>query len=192
MSVKSRHLLLLFYKISTLIYAFLPALQNIKDASVVEVCSSSLQPTPHSFLDCISLVVVTSQVFFQEPKPVVVCGGQIQTVGWVEEQFLAILCSSIPISKWGTQQEQTFRYPKISIISWTAWCPTAHYTAFLCYTFVLSDELVNYLLVAFSRSSSRLTTVQLISNVHVSILKMFYPPYDTAGTHAGIFIHTTT
>jgi len=43
-SVKSRHLLLFLYKISILIYAFLPALQNFKDASVVEVRPSSLQP----------------------------------------------------------------------------------------------------------------------------------------------------
>jgi hypothetical protein len=37
MSVKSRHHLLLFYKISIPIYAFLPVLQNLKDAFVVEV-----------------------------------------------------------------------------------------------------------------------------------------------------------
>jgi hypothetical protein len=73
MSVKSRHLLLLFYKISIPIYAFLPALQNRKDASAAEVRSSSSQPASHGFLDClVILVVVTSQVIFQGPEQVVV------------------------------------------------------------------------------------------------------------------------
>jgi hypothetical protein len=73
MSVKSRHHLLLLYKISIPIYAFLPALQNLKDASAVEVRSSSLQPASHGFLKClVSLIVVTSQVIFQGPKQVVV------------------------------------------------------------------------------------------------------------------------
>jgi hypothetical protein len=73
MSVKSRHLLLLFYKISIPIYAFLPALQNFLDASAVEVRSSFSQPASHGFLDClVSLVVVTSQMTFQGPEQVVV------------------------------------------------------------------------------------------------------------------------
>jgi hypothetical protein len=70
MSVKSSHLLLLTSKISILIYAFLPALRNLKNASAVEVRSSSSQPASHGFLDC--LVVVTSQVMFQGPEQVVV------------------------------------------------------------------------------------------------------------------------
>jgi hypothetical protein len=73
MSVKSKHLLLLSYKISILIHAFLPALQNLKNASAVEVRSSSSQPASHGFLDClVSLIVVTSQVIFQGPEQVVV------------------------------------------------------------------------------------------------------------------------
>jgi hypothetical protein len=68
--------------------------------------------------------VVTSQVIFQGPEQVVVWGGQIQTVGWMGEQFSAILCSSVPVSKRGNQQQQTFRYLRISIIFWTARCPT--------------------------------------------------------------------
>jgi hypothetical protein len=73
MAVKSRHLLLLLYKISIPIYAFLPALQNLKNASAVEVRSSSSQSASHDFLDClVSLVVVTSQVIFQGPEKVVV------------------------------------------------------------------------------------------------------------------------
>jgi hypothetical protein len=66
MSVKSRKLLLLSYKISIPIFTFLPALQNLKNASAVEVSSSSSQPTSHGFQDClVNLVVVTSQGFFQ-------------------------------------------------------------------------------------------------------------------------------
>jgi hypothetical protein len=65
MSVKSRYILLLFYKISFPVYTFLPALQNLKNASAEEVLSSSSQPASHGFLDCLlSLVVVTSQVIF--------------------------------------------------------------------------------------------------------------------------------
>jgi hypothetical protein len=45
--VKFRNLLLLFYKMSIPIYAFLPALQNLKDAPAVEVGSSSSQPASH-------------------------------------------------------------------------------------------------------------------------------------------------
>jgi len=72
-SVKSRHLLLLFYKIPIPIYAFLPVLQNLTDASAAEVRSRSLQPASHGFLDClVSLVVVTSQVIFQGPEQGVV------------------------------------------------------------------------------------------------------------------------
>jgi hypothetical protein len=73
MSVKSWYLLLLFYKISIPIYAFPSAMQNLKNATAVEVRSSSSQPASHGFLDClISLVVVTSQVIFQGPEQVVV------------------------------------------------------------------------------------------------------------------------
>jgi hypothetical protein len=73
MLVKSRHLLLLFYKISFPIYAFLPALQNLKDTSAAEIRSSSSQPASHGFLDClVSLVAVTSQVIFNGPKKMVI------------------------------------------------------------------------------------------------------------------------
>jgi hypothetical protein len=66
MSIKSRHLLLLFFKISILIYAYPPALQIVKDNSAVEVRSNSSQPASHGFLNClVSLIEVTSQVIFQ-------------------------------------------------------------------------------------------------------------------------------
>jgi hypothetical protein len=91
----------------------------------LKVRSSSSQPTSHGFLDgLVSLEVVISQVIFQGPEQVVIWGGQILSVGWMGEQFPAVLCSSVPLIKGGTQREQTFRYPKISIISWTARCPT--------------------------------------------------------------------
>jgi hypothetical protein len=65
MSIKSGHLLLLSHKISIPIYIFLPALHNLKNASAVEVRSSSSQPASRGFLDrLVSLVVVTSQVIF--------------------------------------------------------------------------------------------------------------------------------
>jgi hypothetical protein len=72
-SVKSRHLLLLFNKLPIPIYASLPVLQNLTDASAAEVRSRSLQPASHGFLDClVSLVVVTSHVSFQGPEQGVV------------------------------------------------------------------------------------------------------------------------
>jgi hypothetical protein len=73
MSVKYRHLLLLLYKISIPIYAFPPASQNLKDASAIEVRSSSSQSASHGFLGgLVSLVVVTSQMIFQGPEQVVI------------------------------------------------------------------------------------------------------------------------
>jgi len=55
---------------------------------------------------------------------------------------------------------------------------------------VLSDELVDFLLVALSCSSSWAIAVQLISDIYVSVLKMFKPLSHTAGTHAGVSIHS--
>jgi hypothetical protein len=73
MSIKSGHPLLLFYKISIPIYAFLPALQNLKDPSAVAVHSSFWQPASHSFLgSLVSIAVVTSRVIFQWSEQVVV------------------------------------------------------------------------------------------------------------------------
>jgi hypothetical protein len=69
LSVKSRHHSLIFYKISIPIYAFLPALRNPKDASAIEILSTSSQPASHGFLDCsVILVMVTSQVNLQGPR----------------------------------------------------------------------------------------------------------------------------
>jgi hypothetical protein len=110
------------------------------------------------------------------------------------EQFPAILFSSAPVNKQGNQRKQTFRYPNTSIISWTSWCPTPSCAAIsltVSYPSVLSDELVDFLLVVLSCSSSRSATARLIGDVRVSVLKMFHPPSDTAGTHAGINTHTT-
>jgi hypothetical protein len=60
-----------------------------------------------------------------------------------------------------------------------------------CYPSVLSDKLVDFLLVALSCSSSLSTTARLIGDIRVSVLKMFHPPSDTADTHAGISMQTT-
>jgi len=49
---------------------------------------------------------------------------------------------------------------------------------------------VNILLVSFTCGTSCSTSVWLISDCCVSIFKMFHPPSDTAGTEAGISIHT--
>jgi hypothetical protein len=59
-----------------------------------------------------------------------------------------------------------------------------------CYLSVFSDELIDFLLVTLSCSSSLSTTARLIGDVRVSVLKMFHPPSDTADTHADISIHT--
>jgi hypothetical protein len=59
-----------------------------------------------------------------------------------------------------------------------------------CYPSVLSDELINLLLFVLSCSSPWSTTARLISHVHVSILKMFHPPSDTASMDASISLHT--
>jgi hypothetical protein len=58
------------------------------------------------------------------------------------------------------------------------------------YPSVFSDDPVDFLLVALSCSSSRSTTARLMGDVRVSVLKMFHPPSDTAGTHTDISIHT--
>jgi hypothetical protein len=122
-------------------------------------------------------------VIFQGPKQMVAWGGQIRTVGWMGGQFPAVLCSSVLVNQRGTQQERTFRYPKISIISWTAWCPTPSCAA-ISLTVILRSCLmiVDFLLVALSCSSSWPTTARLIGDVLVSVLKMFHPPSDTADT----------
>jgi hypothetical protein len=105
LSVKSGHLLLLFYKFYIPIYAFLPAMLSLKDVSAVAVRSRSSQPASHGFLDClVSFVVKTSQDVRTVPSRLV---------------FLYT-----PVSKRETQQEQIFQYPKISIISKAARCPT--------------------------------------------------------------------
>jgi hypothetical protein len=60
-----------------------------------------------------------------------------------------------------------------------------------CYPSGFSDELVDFLLVALSCSSLLSTTARLIGDVRISVLKMFHPPFDTAGTHEGTSVHTT-
>jgi hypothetical protein len=72
MSVKPRHLLLLFCKISVPYQCISARVADVKTASAVEVRSSSSQPASHGFMDSpVSLVVVTSEVIFQGPEQVV-------------------------------------------------------------------------------------------------------------------------
>jgi hypothetical protein len=52
------------------------------------------------------------------------------------------LCSSVPASKQGFQREQIFHYPKIYIISWTAWCPTPNCAA-ISLTVILQSCLMS-------------------------------------------------
>jgi hypothetical protein len=59
-----------------------------------------------------------------------------------------------------------------------------------CNFSALSDDIVDFLLVALSCSSSRSTTARLIGDVRVSVIKMFHPLSDTVGTHAVISRHT--
>ena len=59
------------------------------------------------------------------------------------------------------------------------------------HSLVFSDKHFNFLLNAFSRGTSQLTTTWLIGDVRVSIFEVFYPSSDTASTHAGISIHMT-
>jgi hypothetical protein len=124
MSVKSRHLLLLLYKISNLIYAFLPALQNLKNASAVR-SPFQLLATSFARLPGLSRQSRSSNVSddlsragtsgsLRGPNPYCRVDGRAVP---------SRSCSSVPVSKRGTQREQTFRCPKISIISRTAWWP---------------------------------------------------------------------
>jgi hypothetical protein len=79
------------------------------------------------------------------------------------------------VCKWETQREQTFRYPKFTVISCysmvygtsCADSPNHHCSS------VLFDERVNFLLVAFSCGSSRSTTLQLIGMLVYPALKRF-------------------
>jgi len=97
MSVKSRHLLLLFYRFSIPIYAFLPALQNPKNASEVKVRSSSSKPASHGFLDCLIRLVVAILYILNETKYCFYWGNTVPDVlmmgvGEMEE---ICLCASM-------------------------------------------------------------------------------------------------
>jgi hypothetical protein len=60
---------------------------------------------------------------------------------------------------------------------------------FLCYPSFLSHDLDEILLVALSCKSSLSAKERLNVDVCVSVLKMFPPRSDTAGTLAGIYVH---
>jgi hypothetical protein len=110
------------------------------------------------------------------------------------ERFPAIILNCLQGQTCSVRpREQIFRYPKISIIFWTALCPTPSCTA-VYLTVILRSCLMSsstFCLLRSVNSRSRSNTARLIGDVRVSVLKMFHPPSDTAGTHAGISIHTT-
>ena len=73
---------------------------------------------------------------------------------------------------------------------------TVYYAKLRCdllnnHSLVLTDECMNFMLVAFGCGTSQPTTTWLISDVRVSVFEVFHPPSDTASAHAGIFVHLT-
>jgi hypothetical protein len=123
MSVKPRYLLLLFYKISITIYAFLPALQNLNmylrcGRSSFQLLATSFARLPgqprqsHSgdLLGDLSRNRISGSL--RDPNPDCRVDGRA-----VPSRFV-FLCKQTR-----NQREQICRYPKISII-WTVWCPT--------------------------------------------------------------------
>jgi hypothetical protein len=112
-----------FLQISVPICAFLPALQNLKNASALEVRSSSSQPASHGFLDC--LVSLSGQLSrdrtsgsLKEPNPDCRVDGRAVSIRFV------FLCTR---KQAGNQTGN----PKIFIISWTARCQTPSCAAVL-------------------------------------------------------------
>jgi hypothetical protein len=175
-SIKSRHLLLLFYKISIPFYAFLPALQNLKHVFAVEVRSSFSQPALHGFLDCpFSLVVVTFQVIFQGPEQVIVWGGQNPDCRMdaraVVRRFV-FLCAR---KQTGNPVGTNFPISKnlYHLLDRTVPHSRLRCNFSDCYPSVLSEELVNFLLLALGCSSSRSTTARLMAMSVLPSLKCF-------------------
>jgi hypothetical protein len=172
-----------------MIYAFLRALQNLKNASAVEVRSSSSQPASHGFLDClVSPVVVTSQVIFQGPEQVVIATNRRSNC--YDTSLRTVLCSSV--SKLENPTGTNFPISQnLHLLGRVVPHSKLRCNFSDCYPSVLSDEPIDFLLIALSCSGSRLTTARLIGDVRVSVLKMFHPPSDTADTHADVSIHIT-
>jgi hypothetical protein len=194
MPVKSRHLLLLFYKISISLYALLSAVQNLTDASAVEVpfqlLAISFAKFPGLSRQSLSgdlsgdLSQALTSGSLRGPNPDYRVDDRAVPSG------LRFLCTRKQTGKpTGTN------FPISQNLHHSLDCMMPHSKLRCnfsdCYPSVLSDELVDFLLVALSCSSSRPTTERLIGDVRVSILKIFHPPSDTAGTHADISIHTT-
>jgi hypothetical protein len=128
----------------------MPVLQHVKNVSAVEVRSSSLQPASHGFLDClVSLAVATSRVIFQGLDQVVVSGGQIRAVVRMGEQ-LPDVCSSVPVSKRGNPTGTNLKISQNLHHLLDRMVPhsTLRCNFSDCCPSVLSDELVDFLLVA--------------------------------------------
>jgi hypothetical protein len=123
MSVKFKHLLLLFHKISIPIYAFLPALQNFKNVSAVEVRSSftRVRGLPHqSHSGDLSSDLSRARTNGSLRGPNLGCRFDGRAV---PNRFV-FLCTR---TQTGNPTGIKFRYPKVSIIPWTARCPIPSY-----------------------------------------------------------------
>jgi len=167
----------------------------LKNASAVEVRSSCSQPASNGFLDCVvSLVVMISQVIFHGAEQVVVWGGlnpDCRVDGRAVPRRSFELSVRSDLSKRGIQQEQIFRYPKISIISWTAWCSTPSYSSVPLTVILGSDEVVDFFSCCAQLQQFWVDHSSADRRYSFLVLKVFHPPSDNAGTHAVISRHTT-
>jgi hypothetical protein len=59
-----------------------------------------------------------------------------------------------------------------------------------CYTLILSDKLFNFSFVSLRRDSLETNATRLIIDATVSVFKMLYPSFETAGAHSAISICT--
>jgi hypothetical protein len=97
MSIKSRNLLLVLYKIFIPIYVFLLAFQNLKDTSAVEVRSSSSQPASYGFLGDLSgdlLRVRTSGSLRGRNPACRVDGGALPSRSFESSARLVVQCQT--------------------------------------------------------------------------------------------------
>jgi len=92
LSIVPGHVASFFYKISRVFHIFASSAWT-----VIKICSNTLLPATHGFLGCAVIpLILVSHVIFQDPKKVVVWGGQkVQTVWSVQEHSPAILCDCL-------------------------------------------------------------------------------------------------
>jgi hypothetical protein len=181
--------LLLFYKIFIPIYAFLPAVHNLKDASAVEVLATSFARLPELPRQSRSgdlsggLSRARTNGSLRGPN------SDCRVDGRAVPSRFVFLCTR---KKTGNPRGTNFPISQNLHHLLDRMVPHSKLRCNFseCYPSVLSDELVDFLLVMLSCSSSRSTTARLIGDVRVSVHKMPHPPSDTADTHVDISIHT--